>query len=37
MTQKIKDDIVVVNEKYEFEHIPQITLANAIATVNPGH
>lgn len=37
MTRKIKDDIIVVNEKDEFEHLLQVTLAKAIATTSPGY
>ena len=37
MTQKIKDDVVVVHEKDEFEYVLQTTLANTIAIISPGH
>ena len=37
MIWKIKDDILIVDKKDEFEHIPQTTSANATVTVTLGH
>ena len=37
ITQKIKDDIVVVDRKNEFEHLLQITPARAKVTISPSH
>ena len=37
MTQKIKDDVVVIDKKDEFEHVPQATPAKAIAIAILGH
>ncbi len=37
MTWKIKYVVVVVDRKDKFEHIPQTTSANAIATARSGH
>ncbi len=37
MTWKMKYIVVVVDGKDEFEHVPQITSANAIATARSGH
>ena len=37
MTQQIKDDVVVIDGKDEFEHVAQTTPANATATASLGH
>ena len=37
MTRKMKDDIVVVDRKDEFEHLLQATIVTAIATASVGH
>lgn len=37
MTQQIKDNVVVINEKDEFKYVSQITPANAVEIASPGH
>ena len=35
--QKIKDDVVIIDGKDKFEHLPQGTPAKAIAIAIPSH
>ena len=37
MTRKMKDDVIMVDGKDEFEHLPRVITATATAIVSPRH